>query len=45
MSAEQKIMSAIVRVDMFLTECWKWLLLILVMFGIFTIAYIHSGRH
>ena len=31
MSAEQKIMCAVVQVDMFLVDCWKWLLAILLM--------------
>ena len=34
MTAEQKIMSAVVQLDMFLVDCWKWLLAILLMTGI-----------
>ena len=45
MTAEQKIMCAVVQVDMFLVDCWKWLLAILVLFGLFTLAYLHIGRH
>ena len=45
MTAEQKIMSAVVQVDMFLLDCWKWMLLILALFGIFIIICIRSGRH
>ena len=44
MTVEQKIMCAVVQVDMFLLDCWKWMLLILALFGIFIIIYIHSGR-
>ena len=42
---EQKIMSAIVRGEMFLVDCWRWLLAILVLFGLFALAYIYSSRH
>ena len=45
MSAEQKIMCAVVQVDMFLVDCWKWLLAILALFGLFTLAYIYGSRH
>jgi hypothetical protein len=45
MTLEQKIMCTVVRVDMFLMDCWQWLLAILVLFGVFTIIYIRSGRH
>ena len=45
MSLEQKIMSTIVQVDMFLVDCWKWLLTILALFGIFALIYIYSSRH
>ena len=34
MSAEQKIMCAVVQVDMFLVDCWKWILVILIIMGI-----------
>ena len=34
MSAEQKIMCAVVQVDMFLVDCWKWMLVILIIMGI-----------
>jgi len=44
-SIEQKIMSAIVQVDMFLVDCWRWLLAILALFGLFALAYIYSSRH
>jgi hypothetical protein len=43
MSAEQKIMCAVVQVDMFLVDCWKWLLAILLMTGI-TIVVILNTR-
>ena len=43
MSTEQKIMCAIVQVDMFLVDCWKWLLAILLMTGI-TIVVILNTR-
>ena len=45
MTIEQKIMSAVVQADMFLLDCWKWMLAILALFGVFIIAYIHSRRH
>ena len=45
MSVEQKIMCAVVQVDMFLVDRWKWLLAILVLFGLFLLAYLHIGRH
>ena len=44
MSIEQKLMSAVVQVDMFLVDCWKYLLVILAMFGLVVLAYIRSGR-
>ena len=34
MSTEQKIMCAVVQVDMFLVDCWKWMLVILIIMGI-----------
>jgi len=34
MTVEQKIMCAVVQVDMFLMDCWKWLLAILLMTGV-----------
>ena len=34
MSTEQKIMCAVVQVDMFLVDCWKWMLVILFIMGI-----------
>ena len=34
MTAEQKIMCAVVQVDMFLMDRWKWLLAILLMTGV-----------
>ena len=45
MTAEQEIMCAVVQVDMFLVDCWKWMLAILTLFGVFIIIYIHSGRY
>ena len=45
MTAEQKIMCAVVQVDMFLVDCWKWILAILALFGVFIIIYIHSSRY
>ena len=44
MTAEQKIMCAVVEVDMFLVDCWKWMLVILVMTGI-TILVIINIRY
>lgn len=44
MTAEQKIMCAVVEVDMFLVDCWKWILVILVMTGI-TILVIINIRY
>ena len=44
MTAEQKIMCAVVQVDMFLVDCWKWILAILALFGVFIIISIHSDR-
>lgn len=41
MSLEQKIMSTIVQADMFLVDCWKWLLVILVMTGITILVIIN----
>ena len=43
MSTEQKIMCTVVQVDMFLVDCWKWLLAILLMTGI-TIVVILNTR-
>ena len=34
MSVEQRIMSAIVRTDMFLVSAWKYVLIILIIVGI-----------
>ena len=34
MSVEQRIMSAIVRTDMFLVSAWKYMLALLIMLGI-----------
>ena len=34
MSVEQEIMSAVVRVDMFLVSAWKEMLVALVLFGV-----------
>ena len=45
MSVEQKIMCAVVQVDMFLMDCWKWLLMIIVLFGLSLLAYLNIGRH
>ena len=45
MSVEQKIMCAVVQLDMFPVDCWKWVLAILVLFGLFILAYLHIGRH
>ena len=44
MSLEQKIMSTIVQADMFLVDCWKWLLVILALFGIFALICIYSSK-
>jgi len=41
MTAEQKIMCAVVEVDMFLVDCWKWMLVILVMTGITILVIIN----
>ena len=41
MSTEQKIMCAIVQVDMFLVGCWKWMLVILFIMGI-SIVVMHD---
>ena len=38
MSTEQKIMCAVVQVDMFLADCWKWILVILIIMGIFIVV-------
>ena len=45
MTAEQRIMCAVVQVDMFLVDCWKWILAILALFGVFIIIYIHNDRY
>ena len=34
MSVEQRIMSAVVRMDMFLVSAWKYMLALLIMLGI-----------
>ena len=44
MSAEQKIMCAIVQVDMFLMDCWKWMLAILLMTGIAIVLILNTRR-
>ena len=42
MSTEQKIMCAVVQVDMFLVDCWKWLLAILLITGIAIVAILNT---
>ena len=42
MSTEQRIMCAVVQVDMFLMDCWKWLLAILLMTGIAIVAILNT---
>ena len=43
MTAEQKIMCAVVQLVMFLVDCWKCMLAILVLFGLFLLAYCTSA--
>ena len=42
MSLEQKIMSTIVQVDMFLVDCWKWMLVILIIMGISIVVFLNT---
>ena len=42
MSTEQKIMCTVVQVDMFLVDCWKWLLAILLITGIAIVAILNT---
>ena len=42
MSAEQKIMCAVVQVDMFLVDCWKWMLVILIIMGISIVVILNT---
>ena len=42
MSTEQKIMCAIVQVDMFLVDCWKWMLVILIIMGISIVVILNT---
>ncbi len=42
MSAEQKIMCAVVQVDMFLVDCWKWMLVILFIMGISIVVILNT---
>ena len=41
MSVEQEIMSAVVRVDMFLVSAWKVMLVALMLFGIILLIILH----
>ena len=41
MSVEQQIMSAVVRVDMFLVSAWKVMLVALMLFGIMLLIILH----
>ena len=41
MSVEQEIMSAVVRVDMFLMSAWKVMLVALMLFGIMLLIALH----
>ena len=41
MSVEQEIMSAVVRVDMFLVSAWKMMLVALMLFGIMLLIILH----
>ena len=45
MTVEQRIMCAVVRVDMFLMDCWIWLLVILVLLGLSVLACMYASRH
>ena len=42
MSTDQKIMCAIVQVDMFLVGCWKWMLVILFIMGISIVVILNT---
>ena len=42
MSTEQKIMCAIVQVDMFLVGCLKWMLVILFIMGISIVVILNT---
>ena len=42
MSTEQKIMCTVVQMDMFLVDCWKWLLVILLVMGIATLVFFNK---
>ena len=42
MTAEQKIMCAVVQVDMFLVDCWKWMLVILIIMGISIVVILNT---
>ena len=42
MGTEQKIMCAIVQVDMFLVGCWKWMLVILFIMGISIVVILNT---
>ena len=41
MSVEQEIMSAVVRVDMFIVSAWKVMLIALMLFGIMLLIALH----
>ena len=41
MSVEQEIMSAVVRVDMFLISAWKVMLVALMLFGVMLLIALH----
>ena len=41
MSVEQAIMSAVVRVDMFLVSAWKVMLVALMLFGVMMLIALH----
>ena len=41
MTIEQEIMSAVVRVDMFLMSAWKMMLVALMLFGIMLLIAFH----
>lgn len=41
MSVEQEIMSAVVRVDMFLVSAWRVMLVALMLFGIMLLIILH----
>ena len=42
MSTEQRIMCAVVQVDMFLVDCWKWMLVILIIMGISIVVFLNT---